>query len=350
MEKVSEYVKNMLLLIVSVCFTFFCIEMYLVINDRSSANIRLSNITLNNTKYRFLEDKEAFLDIKKSIVFVGDSMTVGAKCGKENNFPGQFKKILNDNSIELNTINLGIIATGTFSYLDSIKDFLTTFETPTAIIVTLYMNDIELEPSLCQYVDLMAKNNTLTEVDYIKISNYCKQIEEKQEYSKIQTIHRWFVTHFHSYRFLQEGLIKMLIAHGYSIGWGRSSYPQKWGKHNGLNFKLIRFSLEEIKKITDTYEVPLIIFFYPDVGFLSHKSPYVTIYQSVTEKLTAELSVPVYSGYEAFLSQNDQQKSPVSMTWSITDDHPNCEAHQIFAGWIFTKLISNDNILQQKLE
>jgi len=342
--KVFSNLANMLLVMISVFFSLFCLEAYLVLASRSNVDLKEVYMVLNGNRYHFIEDKEAFQNIKKAIVFIGDSFTVGLKCGNKNNFPGQFRKLLNDNSIDLSTINLGVGDTGIFSYLERVNDFISTFESPAAIIVTLYMNDIKFDPISCKYIDLMVKDSLLNDKDYVKLSSYCKQEEEIRYNSgnqRIRIFHRWITKNFHSYRFLRDEMLKMLIALGYDIKWGRRNYAQKWEQHNGLNFKLIMFAIKKMKQISDNYKVPLIIVIYPDVGFISNENPFVGIYKSVSEKLATELFVPVYSGYEAFLSQHDQRDIPSSMIWSVTDHHPNCEAHHVFASWIFNKLISN---------
>jgi hypothetical protein len=350
MKKKAAHLPTLLLILFSIFFTVFFIEIFLVINDRSKASIRDSHITLNKNPYHFLEEEEAFLKIKNSIAFIGDSFTLGEKCGNDHNYPGEFKRILKKNNSELSTLNLGIRGTGTFSYLNRTQDLLTSLGSPAAIIFTMFMNDIELEPSLCQYIDLLAKDGLFNNAEHALILDYCEQVEKVQRragYPKIRVIHRWFALHFHSYRLVQEGLLKLLIAADYDIGWGRMNYPEKWDEQAGLNFKLIEFSLKEIKKITEKYGIPIIIVFYPDISYLSPESPLVAIYQAAAEKLTAELSVPVYSGYEAFLSRNDLQES---MIWSITDRHPNCEAHKTFADWVFSKAVSHGIVFPQELE
>ena len=54
------------------------------------------------------------------------------------------------------------------------------------------------------------------------------------------------------------------------------------------------------------------------------------------EMLSGELNIPVHSGYEAFLGNT---KSNRNMSFSLTDSHPSCDAHEIFGKWVFRKWV-----------
>lgn len=140
---------------------------------------------------------------------------------------------------------------------------------------------------------------------------------------------------------MRDAAIRVLFAFDYDLGWGRTSYEQKWANQRGMEFKLIEFVVGRIAELAARNSTPIFVVFYPDVGFLAPDSPYVAIYDSAARTLEGRLGVPSYSGYEAILSSGDASES---MAWSVTDKHPTREAHRIFASWPYSKVANSGSV------
>jgi len=333
--------KNALLAAASVLFAIACVEVFLRIEDHSHNNIIVSDMELAGHRYRFLEDKQSFDAVENSVVIIGDSFTAGVACGNAGNYPGILRRVFREHLTGLNTINLGVGGTEVFSYLQRMEDFLESFSRPAAFVVTLYLNDVEFEPELCPYRPRLRQSPSFNQEELASLDRYCDRVGQRRKsdgYSPIRAAHRRLIGTLHSYRLARDATVNVALAMGIDIGWGKTSYQKKWSDVSGLEFKMILFALGEMKKLADRFDTPLIVVFYPDVGFLSRESHYYEMYGTASAVIAEKLGLPAYSGYEAFLNNENADES---MVWSLTDKHPNCEAHRIFAGWAFDKLRQN---------
>jgi lysophospholipase L1-like esterase len=317
-------------------------EFILRVNHNSNHERIYTSLSLNGEKYTFQEIESAFYDPKSAILFIGDSFTTGKVCGNKGSFPGALQKILIEKSAPLHTVNLGRVGYQTFSYLTVLENYLKTFGPPKGVVITLYANDVELEPSLCSFVDALKKSGHFNASEMAEIETFCSEVKDTEggEFQGPGThplvkLHRALAYELLTYQLLREGAMRALIAINYDMGIGRTAFRRYWEKHDELRFKLITFALKQAAERLKQQGVPLVILIYPDIISITSENPYVEIYRRAAEKLSADLAVPALSGYDAFLSSKETRQN---MAWSWVDTHPNCKAHEIFGGWVFDTL------------
>jgi hypothetical protein len=117
-----------------------------------------------------------------------------------------------------------------------------------------------------------------------------------------------------------------------SAGGRGAAYPEQWRDHDGLEFKLLELSVDLPAGQFEAAGVPLLVVLYPPARALRPDNPTVGIYEAAARRFTEHTGVPALSGYPAFLDRADRVEN---MGFSITDGHPNCQAHEIFASWVF---------------
>ncbi|MFL6566121.1 MAG: hypothetical protein ACJ8G5_14395, partial [Burkholderiales bacterium] len=154
-------------------------------------------------------------------------------------------------------------------------------------------------------------------------------------FSPIRRFHTWLYHRFYVYGLLRETLARLAMQLGVKVGWGRAAYPALWQDHQGLEFRLVKFALAGIRDaVGGAGAAPMMVVIYPDVQNIGRENAYYGIYQDVEKDLARALGVPVRSGYAAFL---DNPEAKRDMPYSLTDNHPSCKAHQLFARWVFTE-------------
>jgi hypothetical protein len=79
---------------------------------------------------------------------------------------------------------------------------------------------------------------------------------------------------------------------------------------------------------------------YPPTIQINRQNPMINLYEEVSQRLSTSLGTVVHSGYPAFLNSKDAKEN---MRWSLTDRHPSCVAHGIFARWVFDKFRDQDS-------
>ena len=136
----------------------------------------------------------------------------------------------------------------------------------------------------------------------------------------------------YTYRFLRERIAQ--VAFNFT-DMGRMRFREPWIDPDGAQFQGVLIALSEIKRLTESHRIPLVIAFYPNTEDLSgHGGIYEAIEQAV-DLLKEQLGLPVYNGYDAFLGN---PKASPHMVWSLTNVHPSCDAHEIMAEWLVQKL------------
>lgn len=337
-------VVNSLLVLGSVVLSLAVFELFLAW-DNWRPRFEHATLEVGGQKFRVLERSEALRDFRNTAAVVGDSFTDGAACGSERNYPGHLARLVRQNGDPRRVVNLGVSGADPFIYLQLVEGLLATGRIPSFVIVTLYANDIEFSCSVCGFLDRIRNDPSFSAAEITRLESLCRgncatahdsPVGGAGHFSLARRIHTWLYTNFYVYGLLRETLAGLALRLGINkLGWGRTAYPPLWRNADSLEFRLMKFALAGIRDALGGSEAArMMVVIYPDVQNIGKENVYFGIYQEVEARLSRSLGVPVSSGYPAFLSSADAKPN---MPYSLTDTHPSCKAHEIFAKWVFVR-------------
>lgn len=339
--KVKSVIANLLLLVVSVGVGLAAAESYLAYDNwHPNTSEYLTEVRLNGTTYRFIERRAAIDDAKNAVLIAGDSFTAGNACAAGKTFPDAFTSAATQQGRPVHAVNMGVPGTGPFSYALRLKDYFSEKGPTAGAIMTLYANDAEIDCQVCRHLDEWAKLGAFSaeeQVELRKLCGVCFRQDNVQpvagEVNSTRRFNWWLADHSLSYQLFREMGARLAVKTGLlKVDWGRAAFPRRWEDRDGLYFKYVQASVTYAKREAASQGVPLMVVIYPDPIGLNTQNEFVGIYNRAREALTAATGVPVYSGYDAFLGN---PASRDTMVFSLSDAHPNCEAHGIFGRWVY---------------
>jgi hypothetical protein len=339
---VKSVVANLILLLVSVCVGLAAAESYLAYDNwHPNTSDYLTEVRLNGTTYRFIERREAIDDAKNAILIAGDSFTAGNACAAGKTYPDAFTNAAKQHGSPLHAVNMGVPGTGPFSYALRLKDYFAEKGPTAGAIMTLYANDAEIDCQVCRHLDEWAKLGEFSaeeQAELRKLCSVCFRQDNAQpvagEVNVVRRFNWWLADRSLSYQLFREMGARLAVKTGFlSVNWGRAAFPHRWNDREGLYFKYVQASIAYARREADSHGVPLMVVIYPDPIGLNSRNEFVDIYAGVQGALTASTGVPVYSGYDAFLGNPATRNN---MVFSLSDAHPNCQAHAIFGQWVFS--------------
>jgi hypothetical protein len=313
-------IQNFILVIISSFLCLIAIELFLFINDYSPKYERYKKV-LNNVKLTFNDNPEVFFkDKKKKIVFLGDSFTVGEVCAHNNtDFVSLIKKVRQGSGQSIyNFSSLGISPTD----FVNIYNFLNKQEIDTLILV-LYYNDIFISHQSC--VNLSNFNNY--DIPYV---DRCDQIlntdEDASSNSLLKKIDNFFETKVRTWTLIKESLANIPF---FSKFYSRAEWKSFYQDKESDEFLLLMNILSYFQRESEINNFDLFITYFPDVHYLKKDNVLSNDWENFIN--TAALkSITIYNPWEYFLDRSEGK----NLAWSLTDNHPNCEAHKIMFDYV----------------
>jgi hypothetical protein len=193
------------------------------------------------------------------------------------------------------------------------------------VIVVLHENDVRVVEEVCPFLGELRASGRFSAAELGDMARYCANSPASSLYETLAVLSA-------TYRLFHEGLARVEAALWPAVG--RFGYVDRWLARDGVEYRLVEFSLDRIKQATDQAKARLMVVTYPTTANLTAEDRMVAVFAGLERDLQAKLLVPVYSGYGAFLGN---QRAKRTMVWSLTDKHPNCEAHDIFADWLLER-------------
>jgi hypothetical protein len=252
--------------------------------------------------------------------------------------------------LPLQSLNLAKEDTNTFDYLSVAKKVLAGQKKPAAGVITLFINDIEKNCTLCEEMAGIAESGMFTADGIRTLRKFCEKCRQtlnarSANFGIGRKLHRWFYKTSYVYRLMRQATAAMARTAGIRIGWG-AEYDKWWTDKSSVPFRLVQYSIARIKTEFDRANVPMFVVLYPSVKNIAMENRWVGIYRDIAAALTETSGVNVRSGYTAFFTDDRTQKS---MQRSLTDGHPNCVAHEIFAAWTFNQFREHWNKARPKV-
>lgn len=193
------YVLGIVLLIevvLRVCFpipdyTNFNRINYQIVDRVDDRNGYLRNIELLwksslDTNYAFVHElnKYGFRDKhewvakknqdKKRFFFVGDSFVEGMMSTSEKTIPEGFSKLAEENGLNIEAFNCGMMGIGLNEYLKFLKDAVPIYQ-PDEVVLVLYSNDLPFQRKYTPEKSLVLEKNNILEPRLLKIIKHIKK-------------------------------------------------------------------------------------------------------------------------------------------------------------------------------
>ena len=278
---------------------------------------------------------------KDTIVFVSDSFGVGSRCGNSNNITGCLSG-LNPNK---NVINLSSEGTTPAFYLKQIKTYISNQRdnnrniSGELVIVSLYSNDIVLDPEYCNFYNSHRSKfrSLMNQNEFNRINKKCDSLLSLsvEEYKEVKNFKLPFrdqiinVIGSKSYLFFREIIAQLSLKLLKNSSTGRAGYIPIWKNTNAGELILLAEVLNEMKNICKVYNCKLLVTTFPNVENLSPNSKVRSSLLSFSNFMKKKYSLKIHDGYEPFISNKIKNAS-----YSLTDIHSSCEGYQLYANWL----------------
>jgi hypothetical protein len=326
---------NLALIVLAVALSLLVFEAYLRIDDRRP-EATYAAVEIDGWQLPLFDDPGKLARLDEAVLLLGDSFTEGAACGREGNFPAVFEELAQAAGADLVAINLGIEGVNTFAYLALARALLGGDERPRGAIATLFVNDIERDCSMCPFLAELQARGAVSAAELAQLEAFCAQCAGRHDditahYTGVRRLHRWLYAQSWAYRLTRDASYQVLPLLGLQAGWG-AAYPEQWQDRAGLNYRLLEASLVMLAETAREAEVPLLVTLYPPARPLTRDAPYLEVYARAANDLERRLGAPVRSGYDFLL---DHPQAEVDMAFSLTDAHPSCDLHRLYAQWVW---------------
>lgn len=317
MKKLS---LKILLLFTSITLTLLSLELFLYIEDYAPNYKKYSYKILNETALLNVDLNQ--LKKKENInIALGDSFTKGEVCAaKSKDYVSQLNGIQNKNYF-----NLGLDHGNPIRYIKLLEDLNP--KKISSIILMLYYNDINIDKKSCYYYQHYKDKLSFypKKCDFILNSN-----KDSSNNTILKKIDNVFELNSNVWLLLRESLVNLPIFKNF---YNRSGWEKLYTNNNSEENKAILNDLLFIKNLAKKNNIDLKIVYYPDTNFITQNNSRVKVWRDFL-RIASKNNLQIYDPWDFFL----QNKIDDNMTWSLTDKHPNCDAHKIMAMYLKTIL------------
>ena len=278
---------------------------------------------------------------KDTIIFVSDSFGVGEKCGNSNNIAGCLSRLNTKKKI----INLSSRGTTPAFYLKQINTYISNQReskkniSGEKLIVSLYSNDIVLDPEYCNFYNSNKSKFQIlmNQKEFNRVNKECDSLLSLsiKKYNEIKNFKVPFsnqirnILGHYSFLFIREMIAQSSLKLSNDLSIGRAGYIPTWNNNISGELILLAEVLNEMVNICKLYNCKLLITTFPNVENLSPNSKVRSSLLSFSKFMKNNHGVKIYDGYEPFISNKITNAS-----YSLTDVHSNCEGYQLYANWL----------------
>ena len=323
----KKNLQNVLLSLISIALTFLAFELFLYLNHFSPDYERYK-LVLNDVKLTFNDDPDVYFkdDNKYKTIFLGDSFTVGEVCAHDKrDFVNLIKSKHEDNDNHIyNFGSLGISPSDMINIYDYLKkgDF-------NQLVIVLYYNDIFLSHQTCENLKNF-KNNNIPKVAVC--DKILRKTEDSSSNTKLKKLDNFLETNFFTWQLVKQSLANSPY---FSKFYSRSEWRNLYQNAESEEFKLLLNILIYFKKESQQSNFNLVFTYFPDVNYINSDNPLHEDWLSFINVAKQE-NIIIHDPWEFFLGNTTKQ----DLTWSLTDDHPNCDAHKLMYDYIDKNLIN----------
>ena len=286
--------------------------------------------TINDIEYAFWfpthHIESQLLTKQSAIITVGDSFVAGQGCvTQETNLLGHLKRAVNNQHVGF--LNLGVGNTNPAHYLDIMLAF--DIGIGDTVIILFYDNDLVVDDKTCRIILRQSKKYDLY------VPNFCPglvegNIEGKIGLSSGQKVNH-FLNDFHVWWIIKTALYNIPILHSF---FNRTENLAAWSDDSGEQIQWLLSTIPVIKSYLESQGAKAVFGYYPNTNNIHQGDYRHDIWLNFIKEVRNKYQLEILDPYP-FLIDNATGRS---MTRSLTDKHPSCEAHGIVADFIFQKL------------
>lgn len=320
------------------------INEYLKYNDRMKYEFESSSRILKDgslIKVSHPQNYDINTTGKNTIIFVSDSFGEGRKCGNSNNITGCLSKSNPNKKI----INLSFGGTTPAFYLQQIKTYFSNQRDKKKstygekVIVSLYSNDIVLDPQYCNFYNKKKSKlkNLMNKNEFKRLSKQCDSLLSlsSAEYREIKNFRMPLQNQLgkiignYAVLLFREMLAQLSLKLSINTSIGRAGYIPIWNQNSSGEVILLAEVLKEMLLTCETYNCELFITTFPNVENLSPNSNVRLSLLSFSKFIKDNYGIKIHDGYEPFIS-----KKIINASYSLTDIHSNCKGYELYANWL----------------
>ncbi len=344
LKKIPEKIISIGLVVFSSLIGMRVTNEYLKFDNRSKYKYDSSTRVLNDgseINVAHSQDYNINTTGKDTIVFVSDSTGEGVKCGNSNNIAGCLSRLNPEKKI----INLSLGGQTPAFYLKQIKTYISNQRdskkniSGEKLIVTLYSNDIVLDPEYCDFYNSKKSKFKIlmNQKEFNRMNKECDSLLalSLEEYNEIKDFKVPFRNQIrtilgnYSFLFIREMIAQLSLNLLNDASIGRAGYIPIWNNNNAGELILLAEVLNEIVNTCKVYNCNLLITTFPNVENISPDSKVRLSLLSFSKFMKNNYDVKIYDGYEPFISNGITNAS-----YSLTDIHSNCNGYQLYANWL----------------
>ena len=329
MGKIKKLLISFLISIISIIFTLFIFELFLLY-ENSYTQPKIKEIELYGYKYPFINRDG--LDLfeknktdKKNVFIVGDSFVQGLTCAADGkDFPGHLQRKM---GTQYRIINLAVEGMNPADYLDWLSKI--SINNGDEVVIVLYDNDIHINQRNCTQINRQALSYDLYVPEFCK-SNL-EEMVEKDQSTSLRKINQK-LKRFKVVKILKEGLANTPL---FSNLFYRAENQSRWNNYDDEETKWMISSLIAIQKLTINKGARPYFTYYPNTNLISKHDPRHKIWKNFIIELRSSTGIQIYDPYPYFIRISPNK----SMVWSLTDKHPSCEGHSIMSDFVASDII-----------
>ena len=315
----------------SIFITLVLFEFFLVYENNWDP-VEVSFVEIHNKNYEFIKDPEIpnifqEKNEKEDVFILGDSFVMGIACAANKaNFPCHLDQMINQKG---SVINLGVNGMSPVNYLDFIDELK--ISNGDKILVVLYDNDIHLSESNCDQILRQSKKFKLF-VPSMCSHGYTNDIDK----SKITFFQRvnYSLKKFKTFQLVKESLAQIPFL---QENFYRYEYRNRWSDFEAEENKWMISTLKIMKEISKERGSSIYFTYYPNTNRISEDDERHNLWLKFINYAEINHDLLISDPYPYII----RNAKSASMVWSLTDKHPNCDAHKLMAEFIYQDLIES---------
>jgi len=314
---------NLLLVLVSIAAVLGLFEMFLRFEDRHKL-APYYKWTFGGSDYQLFTDPAEFAVADNRVLIFGDSFVAGVACSADaTNFPGWVQRRLDNRQV----FNFGMGGKTVVDYVHAL-DYME-LKADDRIFVVLYLNDVFLDRRVCERI--VARPEWFSE----PVTSECGTIVNNEKVDNFGNNHiRYFVrvaeavaSASYSARLAKDALYNIPVFQGLHVK--KAEYQRLWNEFDQPGYRSVIESIQQIEHIARRAGIKPQFLYYPNTDRISADDPRHESWRTFIAQAERDIGTKIADPYPYFVAQAPKRK----MSWSLTDKHPSCAAHEIMADY-----------------
>jgi len=331
----KKNLANILLALSGILAGLYTTELFLTIDARPKGTYSFSYREATKGSTLFVSHSKDYSILshgENSIVLLGDSFGAGEACGNHKNLAGCLSSSTNKH-----IVNLSKSGTNPAYHVGALEMYLRNFSQYVrgeTVIMLLYFNDIELDEYYCNFVNSDALPKRLSKALFKQYNARarCDSISRinSQRANSNYTLRSAFILLRlkHVFQVIENSVGSLKLSLGLESTTGRSAWSKNW-QSDSLERSLLVATLQKLISLCEIHKCKPQMVIYPSVEDLSATSPQNKSYIKFARFMSLAHGINIHNGIKPFLDIGVK-----SSRLSLTDAHPDCNAHKILSEWL----------------